>query len=175
MTNFGAGFTPVIVLDNGEYSCRISKAEEKQYPKTGNSFVEVTVEIDGKSGYSPNRLTIDDRPIIGELKANGNPINEDDVKRWDRNMTTFFDAFGIPYGNFNLRTWVNHRGVVNCQPQYDKNEADHLSKKFKALYPVVKDSASDPQEETKTAPVQKKVEQLKQAVQGEEFPEDITF
>lgn len=135
---FADGYTPQrsMTLPNGEYECIIRSAEMK----VGNfgKYIEVTVQARGKKGWSPNKLLYSERPQIGQYKNNGNPITEEDQKKWDKKLTNFFDAFGITPGNWVLESWVNKVGWCKVAEQYDKNEPDFKSKKFKELFPFVK-------------------------------------
>lgn len=145
-------------LPDGEYECIIRSAEEKN----GNygNYIEVTVQARGKKGWTPNKILLNEAPVLGKVKNNGKTINDDDLRRWNREMTTFFDCFGITPGNFIPETWVNKIGWCKVAPQYDSNEPDNKSKKYKALYPQVhtQEEVSDPTEytpapETETPPI----------------------
>lgn len=154
-------------LENGTYKARIVKAEIKEY-KTGNQYAFITVQISGHPRCNPNTIIINEAPQLGQVKANGQPVTEEDVKRGNGQITRFFKSFGIKDGDFDLRHWTGAIGTVKCSEQYDKNEPDHKSKQYKQLTPTVvkDDKASTP------APV----EAVKQAFNGMiDFKEDIPF
>lgn len=136
--SFGEGYTVQrsMTLPNGEYECIIRSVEEKQ----GNygKYIQITVQARGKKGWTPNMILYNERPVVGTWKQNNTQVTEEDCKRWDRQLTTFFDAFGIEPGNWNYSTWVNKIGWCKVAEQYDKNEPDKKSKKYKELFPFVK-------------------------------------
>ena len=163
-------------LPDGIYKAKILKAEPKRY-NNGNWFCELTIEVEGHKGFNPNTIAVNDRPKIGELKANGNPITEEDCTKWDRKHSRFLDAFGIDASKGGLpREWVGHSGKVKCVPQYDKNEPDNKSKKFKELIPTLEEE-NGPVQESAAAPqagsYKPKVETTPAA--NNDFPEDIPF
>lgn len=139
---FGDGFQPVRVLqlENGEYYCKIVGVE----PINGQygTYLKITVKVQNHSGYTPNLILLNARPLAGHYKANGNPITDDDLRKWDKQMTTFFDAFGIPCDTTDpftdIKSWLNHKGWCRVSEQYDPKEPDKKSKKFKELHPFVK-------------------------------------
>ena len=53
-------------------------------------------------------------------------------------MTRFFETFNIGMGDFNFRNWQGKKGVVHCDWQYDSEEPDKKSKKFKQFFCNVK-------------------------------------
>lgn len=144
------GYTPVRsqTLPNGEYECIIRSAIEKE----GNygNYIEVTVQARGKKGWTPNKILLNEAPVLGTQKYNGKVTTEDDLRRWNRDMTTFFDCFGITPGNFVVETWVNKIGWCKVTEQYDPNEEDKKSKKYKALYPQVHTEEPEPAPEQYT-------------------------
>jgi len=149
-------------LEDGEYKARIDSAELKEY-SNGNEYCSVKVSIQGKPGYNPNTITLNSAPKLGEMKANGSPVEQADVDRVNRQITTFFECFGITDGDFNFLHWKNKTGTVKVAPQYDKNEADKKSKTFKQIYPQ-KPKAT----ETKSAPAA--VQAVSNAFGGEVLP-----
>lgn len=169
---FGENFAPVYTaptLEDGEYRARILKSELNQY-KSGDEYVHVTVEIAGKKGYNPNSIFLNEAPKIGAMKANGQPVTQDDVDRTNRQITTFFECFGITVGDFDFSHWKGKVGTVKIAPQYDKNEPDHKSKSFKQIFPQ-KPKA----EEAKPAPTPAPAPKKEEAKADEGFPEDIPF
>lgn len=116
---FGQGYTPKenLQLAEGKYSARIIKTE--YFTRNGYSGLDVFIEIDGKRGYKPDKITFFDRPVE-QQKAEG----------WDFQMTKFFDAFGIQRGNFNVDTWRGRTGTVEIAPQKS-------NPKYMVAFPVV--------------------------------------
>lgn len=139
---FMSGYTPVeaMVLDNGEYQATITKVERAFYGNS-NEYWKVSLTVDGKKGYSPNSYVINSRPVLNAPMANGKTVDETMVKRWDREMTTFFDSFGIQRGDYTLegaiQRWTGKRGYVKVAEQYDPAEPDKKSKRFKQFFPFV--------------------------------------
>lgn len=159
--NFGYGYSPVEstkVLDVGTYECQIVDVQIDHY-NNGNQFLKVIFAVNGERDIQPNMLVLNDRPVLNDLKASGQPITQDDVKKWDKSMTKFFDCFGITRGSFNFKDWQFKKGLCKCNWQYDKNEPDHKSKTYKEFYPVL------PQSNGQNAP------QSVQAVQNTFAPE----
>ncbi len=138
---FGSGYRPLetLIIPNGIYDAEIIDAYFKKYPKTGNEFVEIVVKIKGFDGFSPDRFSIDDRPVLGQTKANNKPVEQADLDKWDRRVTKFLHAFGLPTNEttlINPRNWIGCTGKVSIAEQYDPNESDFKSKRFKAITPV---------------------------------------
>lgn len=132
------------MLENGEYKATIIKAEEKYYQNSGDAYVWVTVRIEGHPDATPNILTVNDIPQIGARKANGNAITEEDVKRANRAVSRFLDCFSLsPSYLQNIQSWLGHSGIVKVNWQYDPNESDKKSKKYKELTPVVPEKAQN--------------------------------
>lgn len=166
-------------LANGMYEMIIRSATEKTNG-TGN-YIEVELQARGKRGWTPNKIFFNEAPVVGTYKRNGNPITEDDLKRWNREMTTFFDCFKITAGDFNVNSWVGKIGWCKVAEQYDANEPDKKSKKFKAIYPQVMEKEEQPMPAsapTVTAPAPAQPEEYQTApetVTPPDFPEDIPF
>lgn len=157
---FGQGYRPLrsLQLEDGEYTFTIKNAEGK-YDKNGLPYIEVQLEADGKPGYSPNRLFFSDRPRLDSFKPNGKPVGQQDLDRWDRSLTAFFNCFSIREGDFNTANWRGHRGICKVEPQYDPNEPDKKSKRYKEIVPQMPAEAS--RQPSHTA--------------ENDFPEDIPF
>jgi hypothetical protein len=160
--SFGSNYYPVYreeskQLESGDYTARITGAVIKEFPSK-DEYVEVTVEIDGYKGCKPDKILLSEAPVLGATKANGNTVTKEDVDKANGKITRFFQCFGIKDGNFNILQWKGKTGTVHCDWQYDKNEPDQKSKKYKQLFPKVTDATSAPK-----APVQA----------TEEFKEDF--
>lgn len=156
------GYTPVEsnpVLADGIYKMRIANVEEKHFP-SGDGYFDITVQIYNHPGATPNKIMINEAPTVGAIKSNGNPVTEDDHTRWCREFTRFFDCFGIPRGNWATNNWINKEGYCKVAPQYDANEPDKKSKKYKAIFPqapekaaTVENTTAAPQGESPEIPV----------------------
>lgn len=146
--SFGANYTPVYTapqLEDGIYNAMIESAGIDKYGE--RETCKVVVKVAGKPGYNPNTIWLNDTPKIGEVKANGNPITQEDIDRANRQLTTFFKCFGIQEGNFNFAQWKGKTGTIKVAPQYDKNEADKKSKIYKQIIPQLpkeSDTATQP-------------------------------
>lgn len=164
---FGSNYYPVYreeikQLESGDYTARITGAEIKEFPSK-DEYVEVTVEIEGYKDYKPNKILLSEAPVLGATKANGNTVTKEDVDKANGKITRFFQCFGIKDGNFNILQWKGKSGIVHCDWQYDANELDKKSKKYKQLFPKVTDAPSAPEADAR--PV----------VAKPDFPEDIPF
>lgn len=169
---FGENYSPVHTapqLDDGIYQARIEAAELKEY-SNGNEYCLVKVSIKGKPGYLPNSITLNSAPKLGEMKANGSPVEQADVDRVNRQITSFFECFGITDGDFNILHWKGKIGTVKVAPQYDKNEPDHKSKSYKQIFP------QKPQEQGNALPPAPEATPAgAPATKSEGYPEDIPF
>lgn len=149
------------VLECGDYEATIVSAIDK-VSNGGNSYVEVTLAIAGHQDANPNKIFLYDIPTVNDMKANGQPVTEDDVKKACQTLSKFLDAFGIPAVSVSaLASWRGKKGLVHCDWQYDKNEADHKSKKYKQLWPKIEKKQNEPMPQTAPA--------------GDGFPEDSNF
>lgn len=135
---FGQGYRPLrsLQLEDGKYTFTIKNAEEK-HDRNGFPYIEVQLEADGKQGFSPNRLFFSDRPCLGSFKPNGTPVGQKDLDRWDRSLTAFFECFSIRSGDFNTAGWRGRRGICKVEPQFDPNEPDKKSKRYKEIVPQI--------------------------------------
>ena len=167
---FGDNYQPVYeipMLEDGEYLARIDKVTLDTYP-SGDEYASVKVSIKDHPNTNPSIFFLNSIPKIGQVKANGQPVTEEDYKRACRTQTTFFECFGIPVGNFDITTWKGHTGTVKIAPSYDKNEPDKKSKVYKTIYPQ-KPKAQTAQPQS-TQPM--KVQSVTQ-ITPDNFPEDI--
>lgn len=148
------GYYPVEgfqVLEDGLYRMKITAVKEGHYP-SGDGYFEISVTAAGFPGSSPNKILMNEAPKIGATKANGNPVTKEDFERWCKDFTRFFDCFGIPRGNWSTSQWVGKEGICKVAPQYDKNEPDGKSKKYKSIFPQLPQAESkQPAAETATA------------------------
>lgn len=170
---FGSNYYPVYreeskQLESGDYTARITGAVIKEFPSK-DEYVEVTVEIEGYKDYKPNKILLSEAPVLGATKANGNTVTKEDVDKANGKITRFFQCFGIKDGNFNILQWKGKSGTVHCDWQYDANEPDKKSKKFKQLFPKVTDATSTPE-----APKAQAAD-AQPVVNKPDFPEDIPF
>ena len=179
---FGENYQPVYTapqLEDGEYRARIVTTLLGTYP-SGDEYAAVKVEYAGKAGYGPNLIFLNSAPKIGQVKANGQQVTQKDVDRVNRQITTFFECFGIPVGDFDFAHWKGRVGTVRIAPQYDKDEPDHKSKSFKAIYPQKpkadgqQPAAAQPQQAQTPPPPDPTPANASPTASGE-FPEDIPF
>lgn len=143
-------------LENGDYTVSIREINPGKWP-SGDIYLEVVVDIKDHPGCYPDRIQLNDFPRNGDEKQQ---------KAWQNRMSRFFDSFGFSQKEMNFKnvpSWIGKVGTVHCDWQYDKNEPDHKSKKFKQL------TAFKPKAETPQA-----VEILAQEMGGT-FQEDIPF
>lgn len=137
------GYTPreSMQLENGEYRFRIRGVSQERY-NSGGYYLKITCDVSGHPGAVPNVLTYNERPRLGTYKANGNPVEQKDLDRWDRDMTVFFDSFGINRGDFETAHWIGKIGNGRVNWQYDPHEPDKKSKKYKEITLFVKKDAA---------------------------------
>ena len=171
---FGSNYYPVYreefkQLESGDYTAHITGAKIETAKQTQNEYVEVTVEIEGYKDYKPNKILLSEAPVLGAKKANGNTVTKEDVDKANGKITRFFQCFGIKDGNFNILQWKGKIGTVHCDWQYDANEPDKKSKKYKQLFPKVTDVPSAP--EAPKAPAA----DAQPVVTKPDFPEVIPF
>jgi hypothetical protein len=171
---FGENYKPVYeapMLADGEYLARIKSAKLNSYEQSGNEYVEIHVDIKDHPGCNPSIFYINEAPRLGEIKANGQPVTQEDVDRGNRQITTFFLCFGIKEGDFDFSHWKGHTGTVKIAPSYDKNEPDKKSKVYKSIYP------QKPKEEKKAAEKSAPAPTPATASPASDggFPEDIPF
>ena len=164
------------VLSEGEYLAEISMVKD-------NGFIadakDVFFRFPGhKVRCTPCKMTLFARPILGNLKKNGDKITEDDLKKWDNSMSRFIDAFKIDAKMLeNSATWTGKCAYVVVKK--DKNgEYSNIFLSFNQH----KDDEKKTSETTAETPAEvKKVaeavgaEYVKPAakVSAENFPEDI--
>lgn len=148
-------------LEVGDYLARIEAVVDK-VSNSNNSYVEITLSIQGHPNCNPNKMFYYDIPREGDPKANGQTVTKDDVKKACQKLSRFLDAFKIPSNMAsNIIAWKGKTGLVHCDWQYDPNESDKKSKKYKQLTPKLEKKEDKPAEQ---APAQ-----------SGDFPEDIIF
>lgn len=122
-TFFGEGYMPSEgpkKVAEGKHNAKIVNVEGKtnQYGLS----VWVTVSIDGETYVTPNLFILSNRPE----SALGSMTLEQSQALWDRNMTNFFDNFGISRGNFKISEWVGHSGIIEVRQQKKKPEYNEI-------------------------------------------------
>ena len=79
----------------GTYRVRIADAE-KGVSQSGRDMLKMTLDVSGyRSQIRHYVVFLDDRPEVT-----------------NRNLTSIFDCFSIPEGDFNLKNWVGKSGVA---------------------------------------------------------------
>ena len=175
---FGDNYKPVYeapMLADGEYLARIEKTVLNSYPNSGNEYVEVRVSIKDHPGCNPSIFYINEAPKLGEVKANGQPVTQEDVDRANRQITTFFLCFKIKEGDFDIQKWKGHTGTVRIAPSYDKNEPDKKSKVYKTIYPQKPKAEANAAEKPLPPPPDPTPATASPTFSGDSFPEDIQF
>jgi hypothetical protein len=76
----------------GNYRCVIVGAEEKTTKETHKKMIVISTRLNGTN------VTVKNHIVEGEY--------------FNRNMTNFFDAFGIERGDFNYFGWIGAIGAV---------------------------------------------------------------
>ena len=116
----------------GEHRVRIANAE-KAISKNGNDMLVLTLDV---SGYTAHLwyyvVFLVDHPEIT-----------------NRNLTSIFDSFGIPEGDFNLNNWKGKIGAcMTKQDEYGTKVRYFLSKEKQAALPAWKEpnSSSTPRQ-----------------------------
>ncbi|WP_147612309.1 hypothetical protein [Treponema pectinovorum] len=115
-------------LEEGDYYARIkSVLDHKTLPNAVNVFFEIM----DHPNATPCAMTLFARPALGEIKKDGTPITQDDLKRWDASMSRFFDAFKITPGDFNFIHWVKKVGYVTVRKNKNNPQYSSLFVAFK--------------------------------------------
>ena len=165
-------------LPVGNYEAKIIKVEHKQSERSVE-YLNVRFEIEGHLGAVPDRATIFDEPKDAKY-----------LESYNRDLTLFFDTFGIERGNLNWDEWVGHSGTVTVYPKDDGsgyNTISHFPLTEKRLQNKIKKAEEKNQERKnnleaqgfQTAPqVPPQVPQGQQGASGNVlsgFPEDIPY
>lgn len=103
-------------LPFGNYKARIVKVEKKTVESKGIEYLKLTFEIDGHLGAKPDTATMFDEPKEQKF-----------LESYNRDLTLFFDAFGIRRGEFNTNEWIGHEGEVTVYPKADNSGYNDIS------------------------------------------------
>ncbi len=170
------GYTPTTermgsVIPSGRYPARIGEVMETV--AGGYSCVKVQIICKNHEGESPDTYTIFDRP--SDLKK---------ANYWDYDMTKFFDAFGIPRGDFNIDHWRGRTGYVDVFKKWNANKG----KAYAQIVPVMRDEpltqdylpqgaeqAARGNASTAAPRQQDEFSSVTQVKNDDGFPEDIPF
>lgn len=119
---FGSGYQirESSQLPCGKYRARICKSEFVN--RNGYEMLVVYLDISGHPNCKPNEISYFDRPTSGEHL-------EELQASWDVKMTTFFNAFNLQPGNWNIQTWLGAIGEVVCFEDKKNNQ-------YRVLRPV---------------------------------------
>jgi len=102
-------------LPVGNYEAKIVKVEHKQSER-GVEYLNVRFEIKDHLGAVPDRATIFAEPKDAKY-----------LESYNRDLTLFFDTFGIERGNLNWDEWVGHTGTVTVYPKDDGSGYNTIS------------------------------------------------
>ena len=169
--NFGAGFgyvqeDPIEYLPEGDYNARITGVVNNEKLK---GAVNVLFSIQGHPNASPYSMTLFARPVVGQTKKDGSQITNEDLQKWDKTMSRFFDAFGIKAGDFDFVHWKQHSGWVTCR----KNKNNDYSSLYVAFN---QHKEKTPESVQKVAAVFNGSSQKSQnTATPSDFPEDLNF
>lgn len=110
----------------GEHRVRIADAE-KAISKNGNDMLVLTLDVSGyRSRLWHYVVFMPDHPEIT-----------------NRNLTSIFDSFGIPEGDFNLNNWKGKIGAcMTKQDEYGTKVRYFISKEKQAALPAWKEPNS---------------------------------
>lgn len=134
--SFGQGYVPqesAFQLPEGEYKAQIRGAQFGQLQDTGRGYFDVYLNIkdtNGNSfeGFKPDSKRYFDRPQYPQdvpLSAQQAGKTLQDIQlSWDRQMTVFFDAFGIQRGDWNVENWRGKIGYINVRK--DKTNPSYM-------------------------------------------------
>lgn len=107
----------------GEHRIRIASAE-KAISKNGNDMLVLKFDVSGYNSSLWHYIVF--LPETPEIT--------------NRNLTQFFDSFGIEDGNFNLESWKGKvGGCMTKEDEFGTKVRYFLSKKKQALLPPWKD------------------------------------
>lgn len=139
---FGEGFMYTAedqkeFLAEGDYEATISNVMDNAQLQNA---INVFFNIKGHPNCNPYTMTLFARPVLGQLKGNGQTVTEEDCKKWDKTMSRFFDAFGIKAGDFNFPHWKGHSGWLTCK----KNKTNEYSSLWVAFNQHKDEKAPEP-------------------------------
>ncbi len=134
--SFGQGYVPqesAFQLPEGEYKAQIRGAQFGRLQDTGRSYFDVYLNIkdtNGNSfeGFKPDSKRYFDRPQYPQdvplsVQQAGKTLQDMQLS-WDRQMTAFFDAFGIQRGDWNVENWRGKIGYINVRK--DKTNPSYM-------------------------------------------------
>lgn len=104
-------------LDCGVYENAVITSCEIKTGSFGD-YIQGTVSVDGDKDIYPNIFLLNDSPTQGY----GQLSKEDALKIWNQQMTKVFASFGIPEGNFDVKTWIGKKGTITVRNQKKKPE-----------------------------------------------------
>lgn len=166
-------------LPTGLYEAVIVKAEYKKY-KSGDTFIEATVEIAEHIGAKPNLFRLNDEPKKDNPKF---PLDKQ-IESYNRNLTRFFDGFGITRGDFNLQNWIGKTGKITVHPQNNSSGYMEITP-FELSEKEIKNREEKAEESKKRAEENKKAFESNPQVQYapqipmppslDNFPEQIPY
>lgn len=110
-------------LAEGDYYATISDVKDNENLP---NCINVIFKIKDHPYCTPFLMTLWPRPVMGQLKTNGQEVTDEDCKKWDRTMSRFFDAFEIKAGNFTFNQWKGHSAWLTCK----KNKNNDYSSLF---------------------------------------------
>ena len=88
-------------LEPGDYRCEVVAAEETTSKSSGSPMIVITVKPNGSN------IKVKQYIVKGEY--------------FNRNITSFFDSFGIERGDFNMLGWIGTVGAARF-----KEDGDYL-------------------------------------------------
>jgi hypothetical protein len=121
---YGEGYQEresAFITSEGDYEITLGQPQDKYVEQLYANVREVPVTIKGYPESNPKSWTFFERP----------DSDPDRIAQWDRNMTTFFDSFGIQRGDFDASHWVGKSGMVHI----GKDKAGYFKVKW-AVGPV---------------------------------------
>lgn len=114
-------------LPCGKYRARIDGAEYVN--RNGYSMLVVHLIIAGHPNCKPNEIAYFDRPTSGDRLTEMQAA-------WDVRLTTFFKAFNLQPGNWNVNTWMGAEGEIVCFE-------DKKNSQYRVLRPVLENSGNN--------------------------------
>lgn len=103
-------------LPVGNYKAKIAKVDLKVGKQTGRPYLSIKFEIEGHLGEKPDTAI-----MFGE------PENGDFRDAYNRDLTLFFDTFGITRGEFETDKWIGCEGEITVFPKADNSGYNDIS------------------------------------------------